>query len=382
MQKEIIIQKRDTIALFLLLVASTFQYGDYILSRYFIPLVITILVSVYFLCSKKNLDSFQKKILILHCSTFSFFLLLSILGTGDLKDFTFDFVKLFLAFAISFLSFYYISLNKQNTIYRLLKIMLYFAIFFLSLELIMRWQSFNYDFSLAKKDFYILKINSPFMVDSNAVGLYILFYFLIALYLFLSKNNKFKKQTFVQICFLCFFSMTTISRSLIITLLFLGLFLVFIKLSQKSKLFIPILGLVIVILFFYILKFTSYDGSGSTKIEIITRTFEIAKTLNARELLFGFGIEKGNWIYSYRDGAYAHLLFPMILGNFGLFGILIYITFFTFTSYFSKAYNTLFNLAIFVIGLSYLPPFLESLFLVNGVLLGLYYHRRSEIQTA
>lgn len=135
----------------------------------------------------------------------------------------------------------------------------------------------------------------------------------------------------------------------------------------------PIVISVLALFVYQALVLVGSDGSGATKLDVLKRIAEIAPALDFKKFIFGCGINEGNYTYSYEEGAYSHLLFPMVLGQFGLLGIILYVLFFCFIYYITKGYIFIFVFSASVVGLSYLHPFLESIFLVNGILLGLFY---------
>ncbi|WP_129120581.1 hypothetical protein [Veronia nyctiphanis] len=115
----------------------------------------------------------------------------------------------------------------------------------------------------------------------------------------------------------------------------------------------------------------SADGSGSTKLAIFSRLSDLFFNYDLLEQLFGFGVEKGNFAYSYYDGSYAHALIPMLLGELGLVGLLSYLIFWLFWGVKSpKVFFTVF-IPFFILGLSYLPPLNETYFLVAGISMAL-----------
>lgn len=369
--------KINKLALFILLIGSTFQYGDIIVSRWFIPMVSVIFCWIILFLYQNKFNKLQYQIFLFHMFSFIVFSLISYFGNSASSEYIFDLSKLFLAFSISFLSFYYITKIDLKTIIKFLIIMLYFSILFLFLELYGRFSAHGFDFSrLFQGFFYYLKFNSPFMNDSNATALYALFYMIVSIYLLQLKNNEFKKQVYIIFYLFLVFIIATFSRSVIITAFLLLFFLIYDKFDKKSKIFLSfIIAYVFVFVFIYIYHFVSSDGSGITKLNIIKQTIQIAPTLDFKGFLLGFGINEGNYVYSYERGAYSHLLFPMVLGQFGLAGLVSYTLFFTIFYFLTKGYYFIYLLAVFVVGLSYLHPFLESIFLVNGILLGLYYHK-------
>lgn len=362
------------LGLFFLLIGSTFQYGDIIVSRYFIPMVSTILCWFIFFISLKKYNKFDLNLFFLHILFCIFFLILSIFGNAPPEETLFDFVKVPLAFSTSFLAYYFIVKNDTKSIYKILTLMLYSAALFLTLELKGRISMFDGNIDTALSNFYLLKIISPFMVDSNAVGLYALFYFTISLYLNGLNGFLYKKQNTALNFIFLFFIIASLSRAAIATALIILLINRWNTIPKIIKfLLIPIVVVSIIIGLYLAIGLITKDGSGLTKLNVLKNIADIAPGLDIKGFVFGYGINEGNYIYSYQDGAYSHLLLPMVLGQFGIIGMIFYVLFFVIGFYITNRYIFLFLIAMFVVGLSYLHPFLETIFLVNGILLGIFY---------
>jgi hypothetical protein len=151
----------------------------------------------------------------------------------------------------------------------------------------------------------------------------------------------------------------TFSRAGIATAVMLAYFFSLHHIYMKSKL---IFILYIFISFSVILFFTSSflelfleDGSFLSKIEI----FKSLKSIWNNDLLnifFGFGVVEGAYSYSYQEGAYAHALLPLILGQFGLIGLIIYVFILIRLAVVSGFYGLLLLISIFICGLSLADP--------------------------
>lgn len=365
----------NELGLFFLLVGSTFQYGDIIVSRYFIPMISTILCWFIFFISFRTYNKFDLNVFFLHISFCIFFLILSIFGNGPPEEILFDFVKVSLAFSTSFLAYYFLAKNDMKSIYKIITFMLYSAALFLALELRGRISMFdgNIDTALSK-NFYLLKVISPFMVDSNAVGLYALFYFTVSLYLSGLSGFLYKKQNTILNFVFLFFIIVSLSRAAIATALIILLINKWGNLPKLIRLlFIPIVTVSMIVGIYLAIELVVDDGSGLTKLNVLENITDIAPGLDIKGFVFGHGINEGNYIYSYQEGAYSHLLLPMVLGQFGIIGMIFYVLFFMIVFYITNRYVLLFLIGMFIVGLSYLHPFLETIFLVNGILLGLFY---------
>jgi hypothetical protein len=368
-------KKLNNIALLILLVGSTLQYGDYIVSRYFIPLCSIIIGWLILIFTIKTFNKYEKKLFQLHLYSFTGFAVISLVGLGDLDEYIFDVIKLFLAFSSSFLVFYFIVKADWTALNKSLLIMFYSAIIFLFLESIGRGSSvLTFEFSRVIENFYLAKINSPYMVDANAVGLYALIYLLLASYIIIkSWSSKIWKYKLIY-TMLSVFVLLTLSRTAIAGLIVVMLIFVYKYLYNKFKILTITLYIVLAIfLIIYIFGVILEDGSGKTKLGVIESLIEIGPNLDLRGILFGFGINEGNYVYSYEAGKYSHLLIPMVLGQFGLIGFYIYFLYFAYILYLSKGSLLIFYGVLAMVGLSYLHPFLETIYFANGLLLGIYY---------
>ena len=65
----------------------------------------------------------------------------------------------------------------------------------------------------------------------------------------------------------------------------------------------------------------------------------------------------GAYLYSYEEGAYAHAVLPMLMGQVGLIGLVVYIVFFILYGRLVARNYLIIYFPIFLIGLSYLHPF-------------------------
>src|SRR5690606_3785470 len=97
------------------------------------------------------------------------------------------------------------------------------------------------------------------------------------------------------------------------------------------------------------------DSSFNTKINIFYSLNTIAEH-GLINILFGYGVEAGGFIYSYKEGAYAHALIPLLIGQFGLIGLIAYFSFLIYLSFKVGFYGWLLSFAIFVSGLSLSDP--------------------------
>jgi hypothetical protein len=169
-------------------------------------------------------------------------------------------------------------------------------------------------------EFYYFKYGSIMFYDSNYTGLAVLSIFI---YTLLSK-----KKIYTLIYFLILLS--TFSRSAIICAILAYLINLMpdlnrINLNQIIK------GLIFLFIIFALViygleEFIINDSSFLTKLDIFENFKNKFFNYSVIEFLFGFGYTDGGFIYSPNPKAYAHAFFPLVLGQIGFLGLLIYFT--------------------------------------------------------
>ena len=73
-------------------------------------------------------------------------------------------------------------------------------------------------------------------------------------------------------------------------------------------------------------------------------------------ILFGYGIDAGAKVYSYKEDAYAHALIPLLLGQFGILGTILFFFFFIYYSFKIGFFGWLLFFAIVFSGFSLADP--------------------------
>lgn len=204
--------------------------------------------------------------------------------------------------------------------------------------------------------FYAYKFSSVMFFDSNFVGIFLLPVLILNLfYMEISRRLIFKILIFV-ILFLIFltFSRSAIMTATIVMYIYFMYMLVrwnkyFFFISLFLSFFIFSIGL------FFLYTTLTEDGSLNTKIGIFSSLNTISEH-GLISILFGYGVEAGGTIYSYKEGAYAHALIPLLLGQFGLIGLTAYFSFLIYLCFKIGFYGWLLFFAIFVSGLSLADP--------------------------
>jgi hypothetical protein len=265
---------------------------------------------------------------------------------------------------------YILGFLQIDKIIRDLKWLIDIFIFYLIFEVSLRiYNVFNSKDIITS--FYSLKNSGGggtiFYPDTNFLGLIILY--IIALLIFLhsyTKDNSWLKKVY----FLYFFVILTLSRSAIITAGFLLYINNLLEDVRKKQYILFLIKIVVALIVFFIgFSIINNDASFSTKTKTIERlVMFFDKPLNNQ--LFGFGITDGLYAYSYKDGKYAHLHIALILGQFGLFGLFLYITLFSVFFIQSNGKNFFLIIGLLVSGfsLAYLDASFYYVFAVITVL--------------
>lgn len=225
--------------------------------------------------------------------------------------------------------------------------------------------------------FYVFKFSSIMFFDSNFVGLFLLPLLVLTLFYLQFNKNEIKFRWLSVLIFLL--NLLTFSRSAIISSVAVLYFYFMYKLMKKnSQLFFLVLLFSVLFLFVGLSDFLSLllkDGSFYTKLSIFTSISSIFEH-DLVHILFGYGVDAGGTIYSYRDGAYAHALIPLLLGQFGILGLVVYFTFFIYYSFKVGFFGWLLFFAIMFSGLSLADPW--QVLNYFSFLIMAHFKRRSE----
>nr|AXL04960.1 hypothetical protein [Aeromonas hydrophila] len=353
-------------------IGSAIQLGSYSGERFFIPLITAYCgaFAVVFFKIKVSKSYFNYAIVNFVCYML---LLLSVsLGTPNESELIFDCVKITLPFIYALVIPVFIYNMTRYELRFVINSLSLVVLTILAIELFIRSGTVS---SIAdiERNFYLFKMHSPFFFDSNALALYIMLYLVIFFYY----NYIYLENTSIYIglvVFLLFiFVLLTFSRSAIIGTM--SLFFVY-KYVASSRFTRLCLFASIVFCFFlfipYVVDLVHTDGSGSTKLSVWSNLPNIMDSYSSYNLLWGFGINDGNFAYSYEPGEYSHVLIPMLLGQVGLIGMIVYVSyFFIVLSHIGKNYLLLI-IPVFLVGLSYLHPFLETIFFASAFLYGMH----------
>lgn len=205
--------------------------------------------------------------------------------------------------------------------------------------------------------FYKYKLGSPFFLDSNFAaihGLLLLFFLLhFKSYIFNFRNKLY---------LLSFIILATFSRAAIVCLLLVFLILFFRRLKFLTKLCVSIL---ILSFLFLLLYFIIDDWSLQTKFTVWNKLLD--HDFGLVNLFFGYGVNIGKYVFGWDDGFTSHSLIPSLIGEYGLLGMLIYVSILLIIGnslFFNRYY---FFIIIMILGFSLFDPFEPLLFVMSGI---------------
>lgn len=331
-------------------------------------------------------------------SIFLFTLLMPIKSTNHIIFlFLFLLILLFTTFAISLssapefkrtlvypiyviLSFFVINkvlykINKTQ-VEKLIRLTLYLCIFSVAIETFFRFymptldlRNDNIDYIarvvsespsfkeiISNQYFYAYKFSSIMFFDSNFVGLFLLPILILNLFYIEISRKLIFKILLIVVLFLIFL---TFSRSAIITAtIVIYIYSMYIVMRWNKQFFFISLFLTFFLFsigLFYLYTALIQDGSLKTKLGIFSSLNAIFEN-DLINIFFGYGVETGGTVYSYKEGAYAHALIPLLLGQFGLIGLIAYFSLLIYLSFKIGFYGWLLFFTIFTSGLSLADP--------------------------
>lgn len=284
---------------------------------YFWIYSILIILSQLFWLDKDPLLSAHKVIFYQIYFILSFTLTWTVISTLDRQTFK----KLTVAGIIFIICFLYLEL--------------FFRVYLTEIVLSLKSQVYNYSSSrvdivlsqtergLSFDNFYLFKAATFMALDTNYVANMVIPFFIILLYL---KKEMKKSHYYILFFSFVFIIFWTISRAAWVAVFFLYLLSLFELLSPSLKRYIKFYIFISVpILSFVLLQYiTSIDDeSFVTKLQILKSLLKFSD-LYLPTILFGEGNDLGYYIYSFKEGHYAHLTIPILLGVTGVLGTMVY----------------------------------------------------------
>ncbi|QLR72576.1 hypothetical protein HV337_08460 [Citrobacter freundii] len=177
----------------------------------------------------------------------------------------------------------------------------------------------EYLIELSRDTFYIYKYGSIMYLDSNYVALHIL----LIIGLLLNISCKYKSVLLLSSIILL---ILTFSRSAYIGFISIVTLYYFIRVHKTTKMALVYIVIVMMIFLGIWINHSTMndfitDESFSSKIIIFSSLEKIA-SIDLINLLFGSGFDIGGYIFSYKDGGYAHAFIPLVLGELGVVGLI------------------------------------------------------------
>lgn len=336
--------------------AASHLFGFLIVLVLFVPLCFSCLRTCFF-----------NKVEIKYFSIYASIALFSWYFSNNLSENNIFYYLLFYTLPI----FYYSALQgflKKITLQQILYIFnLTISVFkmYLLVEVVYRYYT-SYIAMISEgliSSFYNFKGNS-FYSDTNFLALVIQNFALVCFFLYKKFNDKKYFRNYIQ---LMFFALLTLSRSVVLTQIMLLLFDFYYSKFEKGQFarffLLTIIFAVSLILVFLLLQ---KDASFRSKIVIFDGLKKI-NSFNFENQLFGFGFGNGEFIYSYRKGDYGHLHIALLLGQEGIIGVIMFITFLLFSLVSSKGATLRLVFAFLISGFS-LAFFDTSFYLCLGII--------------
>lgn len=222
----------------------------------------------------------------------------------------------------------------------------------------------GYSDALKRDTFYVFKYGSIMYLDSNYVALHALVVSVLVYYLFGGFYRK-------VLSFLCIMIIAmALSRAAYVAFFLIPALYLFRKLSIQSKfilfsIFSP-LTLLIIIHYIYLLDFN--DASFETKLGIFDAFYSKMFEVDLGTLMFGQGFDVGGYLYSWKEGGYAHAMIPLVVGEVGIVGMFFYISIIIY-SYVKVGFDSLYiTFPMIIAGMSLIYPY-DAMYIYSILLL-------------
>lgn len=205
--------------------------------------------------------------------------------------------------------------------------------------------------------FYTFKYSSVMFFDSNYVGLMgLLMIFCIKLVKNYQWSNR--QLNIAEIIAICIVVLSLSRAAMISAAIFYGTYY-FVKiksLSIKNSLLITLVTSVLLVIFTFDLHFLN-DGSLETKLQIMESLYSKFDSVTFTQFIFGAGPVVGGYVFSYKDGGYAHALIPLVVGEMGIVGMVMVLALYIYMIVKFRVWGWLFTIITFVPGLSLIDPY-------------------------
>lgn len=345
---------------------SFLQFSFFPVGRYIITFFSMIIAFIFIFKNSRLLIS---RIDLLYSFCFSFILLLLVISSDNSNEMIISLLKAIMIGIVFFVG-KKVLLTKGSKVSLFIWVNL-FSIFVLIVDFYNRASNFGISIDILSGNFHAFKNESLIFKDTNGVGFYALVVFAVNILL---SSVVSKKIWFITQFIIAFFIVSTISRAAILSLSLCVIAYLYIMLTNRlkgtSKLSINILIFLLIIpIFIQILidfyVFMQSDGSGASKLMIFDQ-LALKFGNDIFKDFFGRGLIIGGSYYSFEEGAYAHAVIPLLMGQIGVIGLIIYGFIVLYPLMVNFRYIYVFIL-FFTISFSYLEPFFEMLFLVVGL---------------
>lgn len=222
----------------------------------------------------------------------------------------------------------------------------------------------GYSDALKRDTFYVFKYGSIMYLDSNYVALHALVVSVLVYYLFCGFFRKILSLFCIVIIIM------TLSRAAYVAFFIIPVLYLLRKVSIQSKfvLFSIITPLILAIIIHYIDFLDFNDASFETKFGIFNAFFSKIFEVNLGTLMFGQGFDVGGYLYSWKEGGYAHAMIPLIVGEVGIVGMFFYISIIIY-SYVKVGFDSLYiTLPMIIAGMSLIYPY-DAMYIYSILLL-------------
>lgn len=230
----------------------------------------------------------------------------------------------------------------------------------------------NFSRELELGSLYIYKYGSIMYFDSNYVANHILVVIVLAYFSFSVFTRNIIITSFIILLFLTF-SRAAYLGFILLCILHL-IFTVKYKYKSVLLLMLTIISMPICIYFFTVLSLN--DPSLNTKFLIFKDMFSKIETMDITSIMFGSGFDIGGYLFSWKEGGYAHSLVPLLIGEVGFIGCVIYFLILS-VVYFKVGRPSLLVMLVAVfVGMSLIYPYDTIYLYVLMVIYTLYERRR------
>ena len=360
--------KLHYVGIFLISLLPFLQIGNYVGQRYFPALVACAILSSIFLLNKLSNPVIKMDFKLLWAViVYVPLLLFPFITSQSFYEFVFNFVKILIPLLLFI--FFYMIFGSLSSLQRRCFLNLYIRISIILgiLETYLRISSADSLVETFQRNFYGLKVDSPFFADSNAAGIY----YLVSLVLLFGMDAFRKRIVNLNSLMISVLIILTLSRAAILAMVVMYILKWFFARGSATKIITFVVGSMLVLASIPLLyNMVADDGSGYTKIMAYTVFF--TKITNGSvdliDILLGVGINEGSLLYGYDVGKFSHALVPMVVGQVGILGAFCYFSFFFVLLFYAFKPVLFLFLAMFISGLSYLHPFYEYIFVAAGIL--------------